>query len=78
MQKGDRSEEEVGMEHWSGFFNYHVSDSRGIYLHRIFISLMMENVPSGLKHSQLMSLAPRSFALLLLGKIHASPTVTLR
>lgn len=35
-----------------------------------------KNSPSGLKHSQLRSLAPRSFALL--GKTHASPKVTLR
>ena len=59
---------EVAMQHWSvssrqqRVFGANISRERGL--------------PPGLKHSQLMSLARRSFALL--GKTHASPGVTLR
>ena len=65
MQKGAKLEE-VGMQHCT------VNSCQQVPLPH---ASWAQDSPSGLKHSQLISLAPRSFALL--GKTHASPAVTL-
>lgn len=68
MQKGAKLEE-AGMQHCT------VRSFQQVLPPHLPHASRERYSPSGLKHSQLMSLAPRSFALL--GKTHASPAVTL-
>ncbi len=67
-QKGARVVE-AAMQHWSKYS----SRQQSVFGAKVSRELCL---PPGLKHSQLRSRAPRSFALL--GKTHASPGVTLR